>query len=264
MNILMVGDIVGSPGRRILAKALPGLRRKLALDAVVANAENAAGGRGITLPLAEELFAAGADVLTLGDHAWDQRELAAQVDREPRILRAANLAPGCPGRGWTTVQTPTGPITVVALLGRVFMPPIADCPFRCINALLRELPGSAGPVLVDMHAEATSEKIAMGWHLDGRAAVVVGTHTHVQTSDERILPKGTACLTDLGMTGPAHSILGRDVDSVMHRFLTGMPTKFGVAEKDVVLEGLFVALHRSTGRPQHLQRIRLRESEVES
>ncbi len=262
MRILVIGDVVGGPGRRILARALPGLRERHRFDAVVVNAENAAGGRGLTLPLAEELFAVGADVLTLGDHVWDQREFAGQIDRDPRLVRPANLPPGCPGRGWTTVATPAGPLTVVSLLGRVFMGPAADCPFRCADALLRALPAPTGPVLVDLHAEATSEKIAMGWHLDGRVAAVIGSHTHVQTADERILPRGTACLSDLGMTGPERSILGRNVDAVLRRFMTGMPQRFDVADGPAVLEGLRLELHPATGRCRRLARLRLREEEL--
>lgn len=189
MRILVVGDIVGSPGRAVFREVVARLRASGAVHAVVANAENAAAGNGITGELADELFKAGADVLTLGDHTWNQKDIEAYIAREKRLLRPANFAPTCPGRGWVTVQTSQGPLTVINLMGRVFLPPM-DCPFRTADALLTSIPGGT-PVLVDLHAEATSEKIAMGWHLDGRVAAVVGTHTHVQTSDEKLLPKGS-------------------------------------------------------------------------
>jgi metallophosphoesterase (TIGR00282 family) len=256
MRILMIGDVVGSPGRRCVTRFVPLLRRDERLDAVVANAENAAAGRGVTLPLAEELFAAGVDVITLGDHVWDQKEWAGQSEREPRVLRAANWPPGCPGRGWITAATPAGPLTVISLLGRVFMPVTPDCPFRAADAVLKALPSSPGPILVDFHAEATSEKIAMGWHLDGRVAAVAGTHTHVPTADETVLPKGTAYITDLGMTGPKVSVLGRDRDSVLRRFITGLPAKFEVAAEGIVLEGAIVET-RDGHRAASIRRLRV-------
>ena len=255
MRVLMIGDIVGAPGRRAVRELLPGLRTAHRLDAVVANAENAAGGRGITPALADELLGLGIDVLTLGDHVWDQKEIAHRMRTDPRLVRPANLAPQCPGRGWHTVATPAGPLTVTCLLGRVFLPPVADCPFRGIDALLGSLPAGHGPIIVDVHAEATSEKIALGWHLDGRASLVAGTHTHVQTADEQILPKGTAYITDLGMTGPKHSVIGREIQSVLGKFITGMPSKFEVAADGVSLEGVVVEINPA-GRAEHIERIR--------
>jgi hypothetical protein len=255
LRILLVGDIVGGPGRRIFEQVVPRLRAEGTAEFVVANAENAAGGNGCTLPLARELLRAGADVLTLGDHAWDQKELASQIDQEPRLLRAANAAPACPGRGWVTVDSPAGPVTVLSLVGRVFMPPLFDCPFRAVDRVLAELPPAHGPVLVDLHAEATSEKIAMGWHLDGRVAAVVGSHTHVPTADETILPKGTAYITDLGMTGPRRSILGREIAPVLKRFTTGMPQRFEVATDDVVLEGVVIEVVPTTGKALRIERV---------
>ncbi len=257
MKILFVGDIVGSPGRRIFKGVVKRLRAANEIHAVVANAENAAAGSGITEALAEELLGAGADVLTLGDHVWNQKGTEALLARERRIIRPANFPEGCPGNGWTTVQTALGPITVISLLGRVFLPPV-DCPFVCVDALLKRIP-AGGPVLVDFHAEATSEKIAMGWHLDGRVSAVLGSHTHVQTSDERLLPKGTAYLTDLGMTGPSHSVIGREVEPVMHRFLTGMPARFEVAKGPAVLEGVILDVDRTSGRVASIVRIRLHD-----
>jgi hypothetical protein len=256
MKILYVGDIVGAPGRRAFTVAVSRLRQAGPVDFIVANAENAAGGRGLTPEIAQALFSAGADVLTLGDHAWDQKDIIPYLDREPRVLRPANLAPGCPGKGWISVETPAGTVSVLLLIGRVFMPPHADCPFRAVDALLDRVDGAGNIILAELHAEATSEKIAFGYHLNGRVSAVVGTHTHVQTSDEKILSKGTAYLTDLGMTGPKDSVLGRDVPSVLQRFITGMPTKFDVAERDVVLEGALVEVDDRTGRATAIRRVR--------
>lgn len=255
MQILMVGDIVGSSGRDALARVVK--RYKLAgqADFVVANAENAAGGKGLTESVAAALFKAGADVLTMGDHAWDQKELRTHIAREPRILRPANFAPACPGHGLVTVSTAWGNVTVVSLVGRVFMKPY-DCPFRTVDGLLKDVAGKGGTILVDMHAEATSEKIAIGRYLDGRVTCVAGTHTHVQTSDEAILPGGTAYITDLGMTGPKDSVLGRDVESVTASFLSGMPAKFTLSKDDVALEGVRIDVDRQTARALSIHRIR--------
>jgi metallophosphoesterase (TIGR00282 family) len=256
LRILHVGDIVGAPGRRIFARIIPRLRQQWKLDGVVANAENAAAGRGLTPALADELFAAGADALTLGDHAWDQKEIIPYLIREPRIVRPANFAPECPGKGWSMIDLPGGArIAVLSLIGRVFMPP-ADCPFRTADAMLQQIKHPM--VFAEIHAEATSEKIALGRHLEGRVTSLVGTHTHVQTSDETVLPKGTAYLTDLGMTGPKDSVLGRDVSSVLKKFITGLPHKFEVAEDDVALEGAIITADPATGRATAIERIRER------
>lgn len=255
MKLLLVGDIVGNPGRRIFKTAVRHLRDKSAVHGVVANAENAAAGSGITAALAEELLEAGADLLTLGDHVWNQKEAAALLARDRRLIRPANMTSQAPGHGWATVQTPLGPVVVVSLLGRVFMPPI-DCPFAAIDALLPTIPGGA-PIIVDFHAEATSEKIAMGWHLAGRVAAVVGTHTHVQTNDAKILPGGTAYLTDLGMTGPVNSVIGRDIKPVLQKFTTGMPARFEVAKGPAALEGAIIELDRTSGRASAITPVRL-------
>ncbi len=253
MNVLMVGDIVGSAGRKIFADTVKRYREEKQLDFVVVNAENSAGGRGINAKVAKELFAAGADVITLGDHTWDQKDLQQFINSEPRLLRPANFAPGCPGSGITTVGSAWGDITVINLIGRVFMKPY-DCPFRKADELLQ---GSvAGIVLVDFHAEATSEKIAMGHYLNGRVSVVVGTHTHVQTSDEEILSEGTAYITDLGMTGAKDSVIGRDTDAILSTFLTGMPAKFSLAKNKVVLEGVMISVDRNSGKAEKIERIR--------
>jgi metallophosphoesterase (TIGR00282 family) len=257
MNILMVGDMVGGPGRTIFARYVGRLKQRGEVDMVVANAENSAGGKGISRTLAEELFEAGADVITLGDHTWDQKDVVSYMGAERRLIRPANFAPGCPGRGFTTVETPKGRVTVINLVGRVFMQPF-DCPFRTVDAILTKEPGLAKVILVDLHAEATSEKIAMGRYLDGRVSAVVGTHTHVQTSDEALLPRKTAYITDLGMTGPKDSVLGRDLPSVLNKFITGMPTKFDIADKDVMLEGVWLDIDEQTGRARRITRVRER------
>ncbi len=255
IRVLHIGDIVGSPGRTLFARVVHRLKAEGQVDVIIANAENSAAGRGITPTLADELFAAGADVLTLGDHTWDQKEIMPYLDREPRIVRPANFAPGCPGRGVTTVETPKGRVSVLSLIGRVFMPP-ADCPFRTADEILKKRDALGSIIFAEIHAEATSEKIAVGRYLDGRVSSVVGTHTHVQTSDEAILPKGTAYLTDLGMTGPKDSVLGRALDPVLKKFLTGLPTKFEVATNDVALEGVIVTVDPKTGRATKIKRIR--------
>lgn len=257
MKVLLVGDIVGSPGRRVFKDVARRLRDEHAVHAVVANGENAAAGNGITLALAEELFKAGADVVTLGDHVWGQKELEATISGEKRLLRPVNVPPGTPGQGHAMVQTSLGPFVVVNLLGRVFMNP-ADCPFRAMDALLKTLPCNV-PVVVDFHAEATSEKIAMGHYLDGRVAAVIGTHTHVQTSDAMLLPKGTAYMTDLGMTGPMHSVIGREIAPVLKKFTTGIPAKFEVAGGPAVLEGAVLEIDRQSGRAVSIVPYRYRE-----
>ena len=255
MKVLVVGDIVGSPGRLAFSRVAGPMKATGAVDAIVANAENAAGGKGITSAVGEELFAAGADVLTMGDHTWDQKESWSYFDRETRLVRPANFAPGCPGHGVVTVETPAGPLSVISLVGRVFMNPY-DCPFRAADAILSKGAALARVRLVDLHAEATSEKIVMGRYLDGRVTACVGTHTHVQTSDERVLPGGTAYLTDLGMTGPRDSALGRELDSVVRMFTTGMRESFKIAKRDIVLEGAVINVDDKTGRARSIKRIR--------
>ncbi len=254
MKILFVGDVTGSPGRLVLAQVVARMRREKGVTFVVVNGENAAGGRGITLKLAEVFFAAGVDVITMGDHVWDQKEMVAAIERETRIIRPANFAPGCPGQGCVTVDTPEGPVTVMQFIGRVFMKP-NDCPFRAVDALLQQ-PGLGRIKLVDFHAEATSEKIVFGRYLDGRVSAVVGTHTHVQTADEVLMPGGTAYLTDLGMTGVTDSAIGRELAPVLQTFVTGMPAKFDMAKGDPVLHGALVDVDAQTGRCRKITRIR--------
>ena len=255
LRILYVGDVMGQAGRTAFARAAGRLRRTAQLDGIIVNGENAAAGRGITPALCDELFAAGADIVTLGDHTWDQKELLPHLDREKRLVRPANYAPGCPGRGIVSFDLKGVRVTVLVLQGRVFMSP-ADCPFRCADDLLRRTGDLGRVILVEMHAEATSEKCAMGHYLDGRVSSVVGTHTHVQTADDRLLPKGTAYLTDLGMTGPDHSVIGMDTATVLPRFLTGMPTKFEVAAGPLYLHGALLEIDAKTGRAKKIKRIR--------
>ena len=256
MKILMIGDIVGSPGRQATARIVARWRAEGRADFVIANGENAAGGKGLTRMLAEELFEVGVDVVTLGDHTWDQKEARVFLDKEERVIRPLNFAAECPGRGLVTVDGPgEARITVVNAVGRVFMKPV-DCPFHALDRVFREEPALGKTIIVDFHAEATSEKIAMGRYLDGRATLVVGTHTHVQTSDETILPKGSAYITDLGMTGPKDSVIGMEVDVVTAAMVSGIPERFEVAKNDVHLEGVLVDVDELTGRARKIKRVR--------
>jgi len=255
MKILVVGDIVGGPGRMAMARIATRYKADGRADVVVANAENSAAGRGITQALAEELFAGGADALTMGDHVWDQKQTLEYYDREPRIVRALNLPPGCPGKGAITIPTPGGPLTIIQLMGRTFMNPVADCPFRTMEDWLKKHGSQSKMILVDMHAEATSEKVAMGKFLDGRVSAVLGTHTHIQTADEAVTAKGTAYMTDLGMTGPCDSVIGRTTEAILQRFISGMPTKFEIASDDVRLHGALLTLDPATGKAIKIKRI---------
>jgi len=257
MRLLMLGDVVGGPGRRVLQKNIRAVRSSHKLDAVVVNAENCAGGSGITAALADEMFAAGVDAITLGDHTWGQKEFAGQIGGISNLVRPANFPSDCPGRGWCTVTLPTASFAVLNLHGRVFMNPV-DCPFKAADKALSEIPKNV-PVVVDFHAEATSEKITMGYYLDGRVAAVVGTHTHVQTSDAMVLPKGTAYLTDLGMTGPYVSSIGRALKPVTKKFLTGMPSRFDVAEGPCTMEGAIVDIDAASGKARSIELFRIRE-----
>lgn len=255
MNILFIGDIVGSPGREAVEKLLPALKKEHKLDFVIANAENAAGGSGITPVVAEELFSFGVDVLTSGDHIWKKKEIFELINQEERILRPANYPSGSPGRGFGVFKARDGrKVGVVNVNGRVFMEAL-ECPFRTTLAAVETLAKETKVILVDIHAEATSEKIALGWYLDGRASAVVGTHTHVQTADDRILPQGTAYLTDLGMSGPCDSVIGRKVEDVLERFLTAIPTRFAVASENVQLQGAVIAIDEKSGKASSIIRI---------
>ena len=257
MKVLMIGDVVGSPRRNIFKREVPRLRRELGLAAVLVNAENAAAGSGITAALAKEFLEAGADAVTLGDHTWGQKEFPGQIGAVDRLVRPANYPSDCPGKGWTLVTLPTCQIAVVNVQGRVFMNPV-DCPFKTMDRILNEIPKNV-PVFVDFHAEATSEKITLGYYLDGRVTAVCGTHTHVQTSDALVLPKGTAYLTDLGMTGPYVSSIGRDLKPVTRRFITGMPSRFDVADGPCVLEGAVIDFDPATKVASAIETVRIRE-----
>ncbi len=256
MKILLVGDIVGKPGRSAFVQVVKQLKEEGRIDFVVANGENASSGRGPSPEIANALLSAGADVVTLGDHAWDAKEMVAGIDLETRIVRPANYPKSAPGKGWVRVETPEGPVVVAQLVGRVFMPPV-DCPFQAIDRLLKGELGGSKVVLVDMHGEASSERMAMGRFLDGRVSAVFGTHTHCQTSDETIFPNGTAYITDLGMTGPKDSVLGREVEPVLKKFLTGVPHKFDVATGNPTLEGAIVNVDMKSGKAVSIERLRI-------
>lgn len=258
MKILMIGDIVGSPGRKIFKREVPRIKREMGVNAVIANAENCAAGSGITAALAKELFEAGADAITLGDHTWGQKEFAGQIDSVDKLVRPVNFPSECPGKGWRIITMPTFRFAVINALGRVFMQP-ADCPFKAIDRALQEIPKDI-PVFVDFHAEATSEKITMGYYLDGRVTAVAGTHTHVQTSDSIVLPKGTAYITDLGMSGPYVSSIGRDLKPVTKKFISGMPARFEVANGPSVLEGAIIEFDPATKKALSIEALRVREA----
>jgi len=255
MRILFIGDIVGKPGRHAVQAIVPRLVQEYSLDFVIANGENAAGGAGLTPDTAEELFGGGVDVITMGDHTWDQKEILQIIDREPRLLRPANFPQGTPGNG-AAVYDREGlpPIAVLNVMGRTFMRAI-DCPFRAALEEVEKLRAQTSIILVDMHAEATSEKIAMGRFLDGKVTAVVGTHTHVQTADEQIFPNGTAFLCDAGMCGPKESVLGREIAPILERYLTQMPKRFDIADGPVQFNGALIEVDEATGKATGIQRI---------
>ena len=257
MKVLMIGDIVGAPGRDAVKALVPILKARHKIDFVIANAENIAGGAGVTPKTAEDLLRAGSDMLTSGQHIWRYREIGPYMDAEPRLLKPANYPAGTPGFGSYIYETKIGvKVGVINLLGRVFMGIDAlDDPFRIGIRLAEEIRKITPVIFVDMHAEATSEKVVMGWYLDGHVSAVVGTHTHIQTADERVLPKGTAYLTDLGMTGPYDSVIGRQVEPVLDKFLTGMPNKFNVATGNVKLCGAIVEVDSGTGKALSIERV---------
>jgi hypothetical protein len=256
IKILFLGDVVGRPGRRLVGDLLPSLVGRHSVDLTIANGENAAGGLGLTVKAAEELFESGVDLLTSGNHIYRHREICDYLDRSRRVIRPANYPDPSPGRGAVCLETAGGvPVGVINAMGRTFMTPL-DCPFRTVDrevSRLRE--AGARIILVDFHAEATSEKRAMGWHLDGRVGAVVGTHTHVQTADETILPGGTAYLTDLGMTGPHQSVIGMKAEAVLAGFLSGRPQRFEVAKKGLRLEGALISFEPLSGRAINIERI---------
>jgi len=259
VKILFIGDIIGEPGRKTVARHVPKLVRERGVDCVIANAENAAGGFGVTPDVARELFSVGVHVITSGNHIWDKKEIIEYIKDEPRLLRPANYPKGAPGKGSVVVTTASGEkVGVLQLMGRVAMPTL-DCPFRVgkheVDALRREV----RTVIVDMHAEATSEKMAMGWYLDGEVSGVFGTHTHVQTADERILPKGTAYLTDVGMVGPTESVIGIKKEIAIEKFLSQMPRRFEVAPGPCVFSAVLFEVDTAMGKALSIERLRMQD-----
>jgi metallophosphoesterase (TIGR00282 family) len=256
MLIFFIGDIVGAPGRRAVEELLPKVVDHYFIDLVVANGENAAGGIGITPQVAEQLLNNGIDLLTSGNHIWKHKEILPYLDDTDRLLRPANYPPDTPGRGYTLIETAAGEkAAIINLEGRVFMNPL-ECPFRTVDYILAALPPDIKVTLVDMHAEATSEKLAMGWHLDGRVSAVIGTHTHVQTADERILPGGTGYITDAGMTGPVNSVIGMKKEVILERFLSQRPQPFKVATQDIQMQGVLIKVD-DRGRCQEISRLQM-------
>jgi len=260
MRILFVGDVVGAPGRKILQDRLADTIVQRSVDLCIVNGENAASGFGITPRLVEELLAAGAEVLTGGNHIWDRKEILDYIPHQPRLVRPANFPEGTPGSGLFVGRAKNGvDYAVLDLQGRTFMMPL-DCPFRTAERELARIPGNVKVIVVDIHAEATSEKQAMGWFLDGKVSAVIGTHTHVATADERVLPGGTAYISDVGMTGPHDSVIGMDKAGIIQRFLDGMPARFNVPEGDVRVNAVMIDIDESNGRARSIERLVLREN----
>jgi metallophosphoesterase (TIGR00282 family) len=257
LRVLFVGDVVGKPGRKAISQLLPDFKKESNIDFCIANGENAAGGFGITSDVVEELLANGIDVLTSGNHIWDKKEIVKRIDGLPRLLRPSNYPDGVPGRGAITIRAADGvEIAVLNVAGRVFMPNL-DCPFRVSEREIKKLRKSTPVVFVDIHAEATAEKIALGWFLDGLATAVIGTHTHVQTADERILPGGTAYISDAGMTGSFDSVIGVKKEHVLQRFLTQMPIRFEVAGGDLRISGVIVEADTESGKANRIERFQI-------
>lgn len=255
MKLLFIGDIVGEPGRRAVKGLVPGLVKKHKIECVIANAENAAGGSGITPPIAEEIRGYGVHVLTSGDHIWKRKEIVEILDGEKDILRPLNYPNETPGHGSCIVELPEGvKLGVINLIGRTFMQPV-ECPFRTSREEVKRIRKITPNIFVDMHAEATSEKIALGWYLDGLITALAGTHTHVQTADEKILPEGTAYITDVGMTGPFDSVIGRRKEEILARFITQMPVKFQMAEADIWLNACLIDFDEKTGKANTIERV---------
>ncbi len=260
MRLLVIGDIVGRPGKHVCAQVIPALIRERQLDFVVANAENVAAGSGITPQMFHKLRHYGIDVCTMGDHIYKRREALPLLEQSDRIMRPANLPPEAQGRDVAIAPARNGAlVAVLSVLGRPFMNVRADCPFHAVDRVLARLPTEVRTIIVDVHAETTSEKVALGWYLDGRVTAVVGTHTHVQTADERVLPRGTAYITDLGMTGPYDSVLGRDKQAVVKSLVTGVPHPYTVASGDARLSGVIIETDDETGRARWIERVQIRD-----
>lgn len=256
MNILFIGDIVGNPGREAVRSLLPRLKQREKVDFTIGNSENAAGGAGITPDVAKDLLDMGIDVLTNGDHIWDRKEILEAIDKEQRILRPANYAEGAPGNGSIVMHAKNGTkVGVINLIGRVFIQQSVECPFKAAMKEIAKIKDETPIIIIDMHAEATSEKVALCYYLDGLVTAICGTHTHIQTADERVFPKGTAYLTDVGMTGPFDSVLGRKPEQIIRRFITGLPTRFEMADSDVQLQGAIITCDEKTGKASAIKRI---------
>lgn len=256
MRLLFIGDIVGSPGREMLESTLPIIREEYKPQLIIANGENAAGGRGINEKITKYLFQQGISVITMGNHVWDQQEIYDFIDDHKNLIRPANYPEGTPGNSHTIINYNDEKIAVINLMGRTFMPPM-DCPFKAADRLIAEIQQETNNIIIDFHAEATSEKIALAWYLDGRVSAVLGTHTHVQTADERILPKGTAFISDVGMVGPYDGILGMQRESVIDRFTTGLPQRFEVEKQGGrQLNAVLVEIDLTTGKASKIERIR--------
>jgi metallophosphoesterase (TIGR00282 family) len=255
LTLLFLGDIVGEPGRSAVIRRLPELKEKFALDFIIANGENAAGGRGITGKITIDLLRAGVSVVTTGDHIWDQKDIFTYIDTEPRLLRPINYPAGAPGQGSIILETPKGKVGVINVQCRTFMLPILENPFEVVAAAVEGMRAETPNIIVDVHGETTSEKIALGRFLDSKVSAALGTHTHVQTADEQIFPGGTAFMCDAGMCGPVNSILGRAVEPIVNRFVTNMPSQFPVAGGEVRLRGALVGIEEATGRARWIRRV---------
>jgi 2',3'-cyclic-nucleotide 2'-phosphodiesterase len=255
LTVLILGDIVGEPGRTAVITRLPELKERHALDFIIVNGENAAGGRGITGRITIDLLRAGVSVITTGDHIWDQKEILAFINTEPRLLRPLNYPDGAPGSGSIVLETTKGKIGVINVQARTFMQPILENPFRSVDAAVTKMRNETANIIVDVHGETTSEKIALGRFLDGKVSAVIGTHTHVQTADEQIFPGGTAFLCDAGMCGPINSVLGRAINPIMNRFISNLPASFPVAGGEVRLHGALIEINERTGRAMRITRV---------
>ncbi len=257
MKVLFIGDIVGKVGRQAVGACLPGLVDKHGIDLVIANGENVAAGFGLTESLVKELFRMGVHVITTGNHVWDKKDFVGYISKEDRVIRPSNFAPGVPGYGSILYTLPDGTkVGVLNLAGRIFMTPV-DCPFRTAEKEIERLQKDTKIIIVDLHAEATSEKVAFGYFVDGKVSAVVGTHTHVQTADEKVLVNGTAYITDVGMTGPSYSVIGIDVDQIIRRFLTGMPDRFETAQGQAILSAVVIDIDKDSGKANTIQRVML-------
>jgi metallophosphoesterase (TIGR00282 family) len=261
LRLLFLGDIVGEPGRRAVIEAVPWFKQQRDVDFIVVNGENTAGGRGISPRITVDLLRAGVAVITTGDHVWDQKDLMSYLPTEPRLLRPLNYPEGTVGHGSIVLETAKGKVGVINVQGRTFMQPPLENPFLAMREEVARMREQTRVIFVDMHAETTSEKIAMGRFLDGRVSAVVGTHTHTQTADEQIFPGGTAFLCDAGMCGPVESVLGREIDAILHRFLTGLPAAYPVARGPVVLHGALIDIDETSGRALHIERVAHRMEE---